>query len=61
MKIKKGKKAFHRSLSDRPGDLRNLFARLITTLFKVFGSLIESYNHTTFSLLSNLEKEGSRL
>ena len=40
---------------------KNLITRLITTLFKVFGSLIEPYNRQeTFFLLYNFEKEGSR-
>ena len=46
MKIKKQKKkTFHwpniSGLSKGPANLRNLFTRLITTLFKVFGLLAE--------------------
>ena len=48
MKIKKEKKTFHWSnisgLSKRPVDLQNLITRLIMTLFKVFGLLVEPYN-----------------
>ena len=48
MKIKKEKKTFHWSnisgLPKRPVDLRNLITRLIMTLFKVFGLLVEPYN-----------------
>ena len=48
MKIKKEKKTFHWSnisgLPKRPVDLQNLITRLIMTLFKVFGLLVEPYN-----------------